>query len=106
MLVALTLAAMIAFAAPVAAARPAQYPPGSTVPGTTAPSATTTTDGSGALGENAQQSGASAGQVGSSGLARTGFDVKPFLFVGVGLVLVGAFAVISSPRLRRRSRSA
>lgn len=113
-------------------AAPGQYPPGvtttvpDTVPDTTAPDTTvpdttvpdttpvdtepvatdpapaeTTAPDDGSLGGNVNQN-PPAGQQGA-GLARTGTDLKPYVLVGAALVVVGAFALASSGRLRRRT---
>ncbi len=90
--------------------------PDTTVPDTTVPDTTpvdtepvatdpapaeTTAPDDGSLGGNVNQN-PPAGQQGA-GLARTGTDLKPYVLVGAALVVVGAFALASSGRLRRRT---
>lgn len=68
-------------AATAASAAPAQYPP------------------SGTSGSGSSHSGGSSG----SELARTGSDSKPLVLVGVTLVGVGAVALVTSAKVRRRA---
>ncbi len=80
-------------AASAAGALPAQYPPNTVVsvsPATAPPG--------GVLGTSTGNGGSTAG----TGLARTGVNLEPFVLVGGLLILVGAFALVSSGRLRRR----
>jgi hypothetical protein len=101
-LIALAIVFAVATTFSPAAAAPVQYPPATTA-------STPTTQGTGVLGTQVGQgTGASGvtgttGEAAGTGLARTGANLEPFALVGLVLILVGAFAMATSPVLRRRS---